>query len=152
MKYTLLDNKSVADVKKRISIHIAITLIAVLVAVSLNILLSIFRSETTHVAFLVINIMVDLFSLWFTVFIVDNVIAPERRLFRLYSRLEYGEKFDGKVINISEGYTRVCGISCYAVDLDGGRRIFVTGNNSIKQGFVGTFTLVDNIVVEVTDE
>lgn len=107
--------------KKQIT-HYFLLLASVSVAVAVtNILLAVFRTDATHIAFLVINILTDIALLWGIIYTIVNAITPKRKLLVLYERGEKNGKSQiGKVKRISKKTERYQGFACCAVTVETG--------------------------------
>ena len=141
--------------KKKITAQIAVCAVLVCVALLVNVLLCVFRTDETHTAFLAINILVDILALWAVLFIIGVVILPKRKLLRLYERVNSGDIIKGRVVTLSNATTRISGLDCYEVGLTPDekamRKIYVaaSGGISIAVNDKVKCALVDNIVVRI---
>ncbi len=137
--------------------HIILIVIVVSVAViALNALLAIFRTDATHMAFLVINIVTDIALLWGILYTVLAVIIPRKKLLVLYERGENsGKCTTGKICEISDKTEVFQRFTCYSVTLeaDGGNLEFylIEGGIDLKIGFVYRLKTVENLIISAEE-
>lgn len=156
MTYTVLGIEK-TEYSKRLKIKTAVSFAALVLVILLNVLLCVFRTESTHTAFLIINIVSDVAAIWFVYFYIRVVFIPQKRLLGLSKREEYGQVLVGRIADISDKSKKVSGFDCYELKLsDGDRTVFLIADCNIPKEMCGEVKLhtVDNIVVaaEVEDE
>lgn len=142
---------------KKTIIHffLFITVVSVAVIV-LNVLLAVFRTDSTHIAFLVINIVIDIAVIWFVISVMCLVIAPRRKLIALYERGEKNGVLEkGKVISVSERTICIAGFQCYKVSFEtqnGNRELNLIQNSLIlTQDEIFKVKTVDGIIISAEE-
>ena len=153
MKKSILGT-SKEEYRRKLNIYIAITVAVIVITVALNVVLTLLRTESTHAAFLAVNIIADIAAVWFTIFFVSNVIVIKKRLFSLAERSAAGETFTAEAESVSANTVRVSFFNCFEVVCTDGRKFYCAKNGAlcVTAGMKATFTLVENILVEVEDE
>lgn len=150
MKYGIL-GVPLNDYIKGITVRIVISVAVCLVAVLLNILLTVFRTDSTHIAFLLINIIADIIAFCFVYFFVSTSILPRKRLYKLACREKDGKTFKGEITEISENIETVNGFDCYELTFqtDTTLKMFLINGSGVPSDLKGKVkvTVVDNIVV-----
>lgn len=126
--------------------------IAVCVAViAVNLLLCLVRTEATHLAFLLINIVTDsaVFGLLF--FFAGTRLLPRRKLYALALREPKGVVMAGRIGKQLGPPKIVGGLECVVVPVEemASRKVFVAVESGVPFDLEGdvVLTLVDNIVV-----
>lgn len=149
MKYDILGVPQ-AEYKKGIAVRIIICVAVAFVAVLANILLTVFRTDSTHVAFLIVNILSDVIAFCFIFFFVSTQILFRKKLYKLAVRS--GEKISGEITGISELTETVNGLECYEISLQDTdlKKVFLAKEGAVPYDLNGKVkvTIVDNIVVE----
>lgn len=149
MKYELLGVPQ-SKYKKGITVRIVICAAVAFVAVLLNVLLTVFRTEQTHVAFLSVNILADIIAFCFIFFFVSTQITPRKRLYKLST--QKGTVLKGEAVEISETTQTVNGFECFelTVQSEGVRKVFIVKSSAIPADLIGRviLTVADNIVIE----
>ncbi len=141
-----------AKFKKRI-VHFFLLIAVVSVAVIvLNVLLAVFRTDATHTAFLIINIVTDIALFWGIIYAVVAVINPKRKLLTIYERGENsGKSITGKVVEISEKPEMFQGFTCRAVTVetdDGNYELYlIEGGIELKAGIGYGLKTVENLII-----
>lgn len=150
MSYSIL-GKTENQYKKSITIRKLISVAVCFVAVLLNILLTVFRTDSTHIAFLLINIFADILVFCFVYFFVSTSIVPRIRLYKLACRKDDGKIFKGEITEISENTETVNGFDCNELTLqtDTALKMFLINGSGVPSDLKGKVkvTVVDNIVV-----
>lgn len=150
MSYCIL-GKTENQYKKSITIRKLISVAVCFVAVLLNILLTVFRPDSTHIAFLLINIFADILAFCFVYFFVSTSIVPRIRLYKLACRVKDGKIFKGEITEISENIETVNGFDCNELTLqtDTTLKMFLINGSGVPSDLKGKVkvTVVDNIVV-----
>lgn len=108
--------KDLSDYKKLLNRRITLVIIVAIIAVVLNVLLCVFRSDSTHIAFLVINIITDISAGCFVAAYTLLKIAPERKLYKLCIKGQnFCKSVEGEIESISNTTTCVYGFRCFEV-------------------------------------
>ena len=117
------------------------------VTLLLNILLVIFRNDSTHTLFLLINITSDIACGFYLVYDLSFNLAPQRRLLKLHNRMK--ETISGEITEIESNPTRFANLDCICVHL-GKRRTFLPVDTlQLSVGMQVELTLVANVILEV---
>lgn len=148
MKYEILgvpQNKY----KKGITVRIIICIATVIVAVIINVLLTVFRTDSTHIAFLILNIISDVTALGFVYFFISVSILPRKKLYKI--SLKPNGKISGKIIEVSQNTQTVNGLECYEIILQAEccKRVFLAKEGAVPANVSGNvvLTVADNIVI-----
>lgn len=106
---------------KKHFIHFFLPIIVVSVTVIvLNVLLAVFRTETTHIAFLVINILSDIAAVWYVIAAVTVGVIPKKKLLKFFERGEKsGKEKNVSVKEISDKSIVIQGFKCRTVTVYG---------------------------------
>lgn len=148
MKYEIL-GVSKSEYNKKIMARVIICIAVALVAVILNILLTVFRTDSTHTAFLVINIVADTVAFCFIYFFVSTQILFRKKLYKLSGKTS--GLVVGEIKEISNNTQTVNGLECYevTVEAEGTRKVFLAKEGAVPSDLNGKVKLVlsDNIVV-----
>ncbi len=113
----------------------------------LNILLTIFRTDSTHTWFLLTNILTDIACGVYLVYDLSFRCTPKRRLLKLNRRMK--ETVSGVITEIEPYTTRYAGLDCYCIMLEK-RRTFLPANTlRLEVGTQVELTLSGNIILEV---
>ena len=113
----------------------------------MNILLVLFRTEQTHIWFLLINILTDIACGVYLVYNLSFVHAPERRLLKLSRRMK--ETLSGVITEIEPYTTRYADLDCYCVQLDKRRTFLPADTLQLEVGMEVELTLSGNVILEV---
>lgn len=151
MKSTIL-GVPVEQYKKKINTDIVLITVLGIITVAVNILLTVFVSENTLIAFLFVNILLDIIVFCFIYFWISVRILPYKKLYKIAIRSSIGESLKGEVVSVTEQTETVNGLECYELTLNakGIRKIFIAKEGAIYKDLSGIVELkmVDNIVVE----
>lgn len=154
MKKNFLTN-SIEQTKSSIKKQYILALIAVMVAIVANILLCVFRTDSTHKLFLTINIVLDVLVGWFVYGLLSIKTMPQKNRLKLAEKaLTVGENIVGSVVDVTQQSQKVCKLNCKTLSVDIGidRKIFVVENTLEKYLIVGkrlNMLVVDNILIEL---
>ena len=152
MKYSIIKGSS-AELEKKITIQTAICGGISAVVILANILLCVFVTSTTHIAFLVINIVTDTALLCFLFGFISCAIVPEKEILKLVKNKNgHGQIIEGKIVEVSENVQSIQRYRCRQISIEtseGARRVFVIVGTPIENidGRI-KLTAVSNIVVE----
>lgn len=140
-----------ADEYKKRLIAKTITVIAIFtMIVVMNILFCVFRTDSTHIAFLILNIVSDIACLWLLWFFIGVVFIPQKKLLALTERKNVQIVYGG-IEKVSDKTKRVSGFNCYEISVVGNglRTLFIIENGNIPTELKGQvkFFTVDNIVI-----
>lgn len=155
MKLSLLKCEP-EQLNKKINNRIIICVITSVAVIILNLLLSVFVTSQTKIAFAVLNIVLDILLLWFLYTFISCALIPDKRMLRLMRSAEkHGQKINGNITGISEEVQSVQGYRCRQLKIetvDGERNIFVIVGTALEnvQGKV-SLTVTSNIVVEAVE-
>lgn len=115
--------------------------------VLLNLLLAVFRTDSTHIWFLLANILTDIACGVYLVYDLSANYVPEKRLLELNRRMK--EQISGEITEIEPYTTRFADLDCYCVKL-GKRRTFLPANTlQLDVGSQVELTLSGNVILEV---
>ncbi len=135
---------------KRLNRRYGLCVLAALVALGLNLVLTALRNDQNHTALLWLNILLDVAAGWFLIFYISLGILPDRRLLRLYNGSR--RAFGGTVTHITAQTKRVRHMDCYTVTLSGAdtRQLFLPAGTALelKEGEQVTLWAVDGVIVE----
>lgn len=145
-----------AKYKKHIT-HFFLLVVAVSVAVIvLNVLLAVFRTDATHTAFIIINIIADIAAAWGVYALLTVKLLPMKKLINLYERGERNGKAQiGTVTEISDKTLCVQGFQCFKVTLnaDGNTvELFLIENGiSVETGKSYNLFTVENLIYKAEE-
>lgn len=150
MSYYIL-GRSKEEYKKRIDRQKEVCFIIFSMAVLANLILCVLRTDSTHIMFLIINIVLDSIVFSFVFFNVSTWILPMKRLYRLAIREKSGIRISGVISGISDSTEMIYGLECYelTVEEENVRKVFVVKNSAFPFELQETVVLctVDNIVI-----
>ena len=134
-------------------LHIAVVSAAV---IALNVLLAVFRTDATHTAFLIINILTDITLLWTMIYFLVAVIIPRKRLLAVYERGEKNGKAQiGTVTHVSEKTTRYQGFTCRALSVETGsidyELYLIESGMELKNGTAYKLQTVENLIISAEE-
>lgn len=159
MKYDIL-KMPCKKYKDNMIVWLVVIIGSAVITAILNICLSVFRTDATHTASLIVNIVSDVLVAWFIITVLYYVLFPKYRIYRLYKQgKERSEIVSGQLIEKC-GTQRYDKIDCtvYSIETSAEKRkVFVPQNtfdDYIKIGDGLTLSVVNNIVctVEVDGE
>lgn len=117
------------------------------VTVLLNILLALFRTDSTHTWFLLVNIATDIACGVYLVYDLSFNCGPKKRLLKMNSRMK--EKLSGVITEIEPHTTRYADLDCYCVKLDKRRTFLPADTLQLEVGSQVELTLSGNVILEV---
>ena len=137
--------------KKRLFIYFLLIAVVSVAVIALNILLAVFRTDATHIAFLIINIISDIVAVWYLLAAVTVGIIPKKKLLKLYERGEKsGKENKLNIIEISNKTIVVQGFKCCTVTVDGegveAEIYLIKGAIQLEKGQVYKLGLVEGII------
>lgn len=145
MKQSILGQSAEAYrrlLRRRTTLCVAVVCLTAVV----NLLLAAAFSERTYTAFLLVNIISDIFCGFFLIAYLSFRVLPQRRRYRLF--LTTGVCVDGTVRAVQEQTVRRKKLDCLPVTLDD-RVIFLpVGTVRLVQGASYRFRLVGGIITE----
>ena len=144
--------------RKKLTTRKGIAIAVAAITVILNVLLSVFRTDNMHTAFLVINILADIACGWFEIAWYLFAISIQAKLLKLATaNSELAQNVSGTVTSVSGDTQVVSKLQCRKVTVEGEetRIIFVVDDSGImfKCGVKYSIATVDNIATyaEVTE-
>lgn len=143
---------------KKLATRKGIAIAVAVITVILNVLLSVFRTDNTHTAFLVINILADIACGWFEIAWYLFAISMQNKILKLATaNAKLTQSVSGTVTDVSEDTQVVSKLQCRRVTVEGDetRIVFVVDGSGIalECGAKYSVTTVDNIAIcaEVTE-
>ncbi len=150
MKTILCINKDLFC--KKLKNQIILTAALGAIAIVLNILLLLLRTDENHFYMYALIVVTDVLYTWFLIAFLELVILPKSRMLELFK----GNitMHTGKILSVGENTTKMRKIDCYDILLDEGeaRKLFVPDTLTLSAGDNVTVGAVSNIVVEVCYE
>lgn len=116
-------------------------------ALGLNILFTILRTDTNHTLMLILNILSDILAGCFLVTFISLRILPQRRLFRLFAKDK--TVFEMTVESICDQPRRYMDMDCVTVNGSGRTCFLPVGTLILREQERYTLSLVSNIILEV---
>ena len=113
----------------------------------LNILLTIFRNDSNHTWFLLVNILTDIACGIYLVYDLTFRYAPQKRVLKLNRRMK--ETYSGQITEIEPYTTRYADLDCYCVKLDKRRTFLPADTLQLEVGMEVELTLSGNVILEV---
>ncbi len=137
--------------KKKLILIFPLIAAASVAVIVLNVLLTMFRTDATHIAFVTINIVFDIAAVWGIYAVTITKILPMKRLLSLYERSEkIGKKQHGTVLYISEKTVCVQGFQCFRISFETDTAqsdLYLIENGiSLENGKAYTVSTVENLI------
>lgn len=145
MKVYNVDNQN-KILKKSIIIAIVLLIFSIIV----NILLVVFRNDNNHYYFLVLNILIDIISLWIITYLLLNVIIPTIKIIKMKNN-NHG-KVKGIVTNISNKTIHYMGYDCYEIELDNKFHYYLFDKKQLELKQNIEFIHYNYLILEVYNE
>lgn len=139
--------------KKMLGANLALCAAIVILTLTVNIFLTVLRTEGTHSTFLIINIISDTAMAWFVYTYAETVLLPRYRTYALFKKAERaGERVSGIFVELGskQRYEKK---DCVTVHLSCGsetRKVFILENtfeNLFRSGSKTALITADNIAV-----
>lgn len=143
--------------KKKLTTKKIIAVFAVAITLLVNILLVALRTESTHTAFLIVNILTDAICGCFLIAFIYFKILPDGKLYSLATFFQTAKQsLCGVVTKISQETITVSKLDCRTVTLvcEKGKRVVYEasiGNIKLEQGKKYEICAADNIVVSAEE-
>lgn len=150
MKQTILGMDKTVFVRK-IKNKKIICLVVLFAMLMLNVLFTLFRSDSNHSLMLFLNIFIDVLCGWFIIYFSEFWILPQARLLKIFN----SEKsvFRGEVLEISEETETIQSIICYRVVVGATeqRVVFLPAKGAIvlHKGEIWVFSVASGLITEV---
>ncbi len=149
-QHILGDEKSFV---KKFNTNKIIVISTVIVALALNLLFTLLRTDQNHFAMLFANIAIDCVVGCFVIAFASFVLLPQKRLVELCKKPS--ATFRGEVVEISSQTIRMQNFDCYQVKFgkQSQRAFYLVDSAKIQLqvGQVLTVKTVSNVIVEVQE-
>lgn len=146
----------IAVCKKKTTQYFLLNAAVSVAVIVFNILLTVFRTDATHLTFLILNILSDIAAVWTVYAITVLKIIPAKKLLALCKRGESGAKtVCGTVTDVSENRVSVQGFACLKITIengDGQTELYLAGDFlTLEKGKKYKLFTVENLISAAED-